>query len=69
MITFAGLPVKVTDAVFPDHLKVERTAIFVGRSVFPLFHAWARDPKGPDLLSAMIRESLRTRRSVRVSLG
>lgn len=67
MITFAGLPIKVTDAVFADHLKVERTAIFIGRDVYPMFAVWARNPKAPDLISEIVRESLRTKRSVQVT--
>lgn len=66
MIVFAGLPVKITDAVFADHIKVERTAIFVGRAAFAAFHAWARNPKTPDTISGPFHKSLRTKRSVRM---
>lgn len=66
MIVFCGLPVKITDAVFPDHLKVERTAIFVGRAAFAAFHQWARDPKAPDVVTAAFLESERTGRSVAI---
>lgn len=68
MIVFAGLPVKITDAVFADHIKVERTALFCGRDAYATICAWHRCPGMIDLVTGPFRESLATKRSVRVEL-
>lgn len=39
MITFMGFPIKVTNAVFADHLKVERDST---RALAPQIHAIGR---------------------------
>ncbi len=66
MIIFAGFPLKLTDAVFPDHIKVEGAGIFCGHAAFAAFHAWARNPRAPDdALMDAFQEALRSNRSVK----
>ena len=70
MIVFAGFPVIVTDAVFADHLKVERNAIFCGKAAYATFSTWARNLKAPsEDLRAAVRASILTHRSVSVALA
>ena len=66
-IMFAGFPIKLTDAVFTDHIKVEGAGIFCGHRAFAAFHTWARNPRAPDdALMNAFQEAVRTKRSVRI---
>ena len=66
MILFCGLPVRISDAVYSDHLKVERDAIYCGLEAFHAFAAVIRNPKAIDRVSGPFDESVRTNRSVKV---
>lgn len=44
MMYFCGQRIVCSDAVFDDHIKVERSGIFCGRKVWPLFMKYSRNP-------------------------
>ena len=66
MMQFAGLPVKLTDAVFPDHVKVERGGIFCGPKAYAEFMAYFRNTAGHEGVVDAYRKSLHTGKSVKV---
>lgn len=67
MITyFAGLRVVVTDAVYSDHLMVQRGALFCGREAFATIAACDRNPGINEFVLRPLRKSAATKRSVQV---